>query len=237
MRLSNSSLVFFPTPGFFFEHYSASVRVPRQLSAVAGDDDVARPGPDAGVPARHQVGVAGVAGEPLEPLRQRQSVPLSDTAGPADVPPRAVVLAVAGRRPGEVVEPFDALGGDGHGGPFSPPAFSRSVFVGGGRRAVRLTAERAAATSEAGVRAAAPRATAAPARRTPPTASKATPVRLPPEAGSYRRRDTPTVNNYRAGRGTPPYTSTSAPRGSGPEPFEPLRSRPYAGRRHPSRVL
>ena len=60
---------------------AVSVRVPRVVAAVAGHDDVAVAGPDAGVPARHEVGVAGVAGEPPKPAGELEAVALREAAG------------------------------------------------------------------------------------------------------------------------------------------------------------
>jgi len=65
------------------------------FATVAGDDDVAGLRADPGGPSRDQVGVAGVATEPLEPVRQRQSVALGDASGATDVPPGEARMAVA----------------------------------------------------------------------------------------------------------------------------------------------
>ncbi len=91
-----------------------AVGIPCLCATVAGDDDVAVLQARAGVPARYQVGVAGVAGETHEFAGEAQAVALGDAAREADVLARALVIAVARGGFRERGESLDALLRDGH---------------------------------------------------------------------------------------------------------------------------
>jgi len=133
---------------------STVVGVPVVFPAVTGDDDVAVPQADAGVLSRTQVGVTPVAGEAHERPGERQAVALGHPPCPADVPAGTLLVALAGRLPGEFVQPLDALRGEAHtptnvqtapipcagDGPQEPPGWeptSGQRTASGGRRASR----------------------------------------------------------------------------------------------------
>ena len=68
------------------------VRIPRLRPALARDDDVTAARSHAGVSTGYEIDVTGVTGKAFEPSRQRQSVSFRDTASPADVSTREVVI-------------------------------------------------------------------------------------------------------------------------------------------------
>ncbi len=79
------------------------------MAAVAGDDDVVAPQPDAGVLAGAEVGVAGVAGESLELAGEREAISLGDPPGKANVLSCTVVVTLGGgafRKYGETLYPL-----------------------------------------------------------------------------------------------------------------------------------
>ena len=84
------------------------------VAAVASDDDVTVLQSDAGVLARSEVGVAGIAREAFELLRERDSVALGQPAREADVLSGAVVVALRGGVMGERCETLDSLLGYRH---------------------------------------------------------------------------------------------------------------------------
>jgi len=91
---------------------SQSVAVPCLFTTVTRDDDVPVPGADPGVTARNQICVTGVAGEPIEIRRQRQSVAFGDPASAADVLAGALLVVRASGRFGLLVEDRDPLAGE-----------------------------------------------------------------------------------------------------------------------------
>lgn len=71
---------------------------------------------DSAVPARSEIAVAGVTGEPFEPPRERPTIALGDPAGEPDALAGAVVVARTRRLSGESVQAIDAFVGERHGG-------------------------------------------------------------------------------------------------------------------------
>lgn len=70
-------------------------------------------GPNPGVLARQQYGVAVVTGKSLELSGQGKTMTLADSTGPADVRPRTILMASLSGGSGTSGENVDPLGGDG----------------------------------------------------------------------------------------------------------------------------
>jgi hypothetical protein len=91
------------------------VGVSRVFATVTGDDDVATLEADAGVPAGPEVHITAVTGEAAKLPGQGEAIALGDSARTPDIAARTLVVTVLDGRPGESVQPLDALAGDAHG--------------------------------------------------------------------------------------------------------------------------
>lgn len=84
------------------------------FAAVTGDDHVTVPQADAGVLSGAQVGITPVTGKAHERTGELQAVALGNPPCPANVPAGTLLVALAGRLPGELVQSLDALCGETH---------------------------------------------------------------------------------------------------------------------------
>ena len=69
---------------------------------------------DPAVPARQEIAIAGVAGEPSELSWKRSAIALGDPAGEPDALASTLVVALTGRFAGECVQTVDAFVGERH---------------------------------------------------------------------------------------------------------------------------